>query len=97
MAKSRSNKTRKVEVLPSTTPEQGVQLISQQIAKGKQLLEGRPFDSDSYSAWEIVTRDFLSKVFGSLSPNVSSVTDVGKYGSFPMNAGDEWWENHRAK
>lgn len=97
MVKSRSNKTRDVEVLPSTTPEQGVKLISQQITKGNQLLENLPLDSDKYKAWEIVTRDFLSKVFGSLSPNVSSVTGVGKTGSFPMNAGEEWWEGHRAK
>ncbi len=98
MAKSRSNKTREgVEILPSATPEQGVTLISQQIAKGKQLLDNRPLDSDKYSAWETVTRDFLRKVFGSLSPNVSSVTGVGKSGAFPMDAGDDWWEKHRAK
>jgi len=71
--------------------------MSHQITKGKQLLENRPINSDQYSAWGTVTRDFLSKVFESLSPNVSSVTDVGKYGSFPMNAGEEFWENHRAK
>lgn len=97
MAKSRSNKTREIEVLPSVTPEQGVKLISQQIAKGKQLLDEGPIDADKYTAWGTVTRDFLTKVFGSLSPNVPSVTDVGKYGSFPMNAGEEWWDNHRAK
>lgn len=35
--------------------------------------------------------------FGAHSSNVSSVTDVGKYGGFPMEAGDEWWEAHRAE
>lgn len=97
MAGSRSNKIRNVEVLPSVTPEQGVKLISQQIAKGKELLLNRPLKSDKYSAWGTVTRDFLSKVFGSFSPNVSSVTDVGKYGSFPMDGGENWWENHRTE
>ena len=97
MPKLRSNSTREVEVMPSVTPEQGVMLISQQIEKGKSLLGERPINSDRYTAWETVTRDFLTKVFGSLSPNVSSVTGVGKTGSFPMNAGPDWWENHRAK
>ena len=97
MAKSRSNRTREVEVLPSVTPEQGVKLLSRQIDKGKQLLEKGDVDSDRYSAWETVTRDFLAKIFGSFSPNVSSVTGVGKTGSFPMNAGREWWDAHRSR
>lgn len=97
MAKARSNQTRQVEVLPSVTPEQGLTLLSQQITKAKSLLANRPLNSAAYSAWETVSRDFLSKVFGSLSPNVSSVTGVGKTGSFPMNAGDDWWERHRSE
>ena len=30
-------------------------------------------------------------------PNVSSITDVGVYGAFPMNAPESWWEDHRAE
>jgi hypothetical protein len=44
-----------------------------------------------------VTQNFLEKAFGRHSPNISSVMDVGKYGAFRMNAGEEWWENHRAE
>jgi predicted nucleotide-binding protein len=97
VAKYRSNRTREVEVLPSVTPEQDVKLLSQQIDKGKQLLKDGYVDSDRYSAWVTVTRDFLIKVFGSLSPNVSSVTGVGINGSFPINAGREWYEDHRVR
>lgn len=98
MTKSRSNKIREgVGILPSTTPEQGVGLISQQIVKGKQLLNNRPLASDKYSTWQTVTRDFLGKIFGSLSTNVSSVAEVGKFGSIPLNAGDDWRENHNSK
>ncbi len=97
MANSRRNRTRKgVEILPSVTSEKGLNLVSQQINKGNDLLNNRPLNSDKYIAWETVTRDFLRKIFGSLSPNVSSVTEVGKYGSFPQNAGSDWWENHHA-
>ena len=44
-----------------------------------------------------MTRNFLEKAFGLNSPNVSSVTDVGKYGAFPMGVGEDWWEKHRAE
>lgn len=97
MAKRRSNQTREIEVLPSVTPEQGIKLIQTQVDKGKTLLNGRPLLSDTYQAWGTVTKDFLTKIFGSLSPNVSAVTDVGRYGSFPMNAGEDYWEKHRTE
>lgn len=97
MANRRSNQTRKLEVLPSVTPEQGIGLIQTQIDKGKAFLTGRSLGSATYQAWETVTKDYLTKIFGSLSPNVSAVMDVGKYGSFPMNAGEDYWENHRAE
>jgi predicted nucleotide-binding protein len=97
MPKARSNNTRQVEVLPSVTPEQGLTLINKQIANGQTLLSQQPVSSAKYSAWEAVTRDFLSKTFGSLSPNVSSVMGVGKTGAFPMGAGENWWERHHAE
>ena len=82
---------------PQIPPTQGIQLLRGQIEKGKLLLASRPVGSDDYSSWELLTRNFLEKAFGANSPNVSSVTDVGKYGSFPMEAGKGWWEDHRAK
>ena len=95
MAKRRSNETRGIEVLPSVTPEQGIKLIGNLIEKGGAILGVRPFPSDKYQAWCTMARDFLAKIFGSLSPNVSSVMDVGRYGSIPMNAGEDYWEKHR--
>src|SRR5262245_15470928 len=82
---------------PQISPEQGIQLLRRQIESGKALLAGRPLGSDQYSSWELLTRNFLEKAFGTNSPNVSTVTDVGKYGAFPMEAGERWWEDHRAK
>jgi predicted nucleotide-binding protein len=82
---------------PQISPEQGIQLLRGQIDKGRALLAARPIGSDNYSSWELLTRNFLEKAFGTNSPNVSTVTDVGAYGAFPMNAGEHWWEDHRAK
>jgi predicted nucleotide-binding protein len=81
---------------PEVDPLTGIRLLRQQIQKGRDLLSTRPLESDRYSSWELVTRNYLEKVFGINSANVSSVIDVGKYGSFPMNASDKWWEEHRA-
>lgn len=93
----RSNQTRSVEVLPSVTPEQGLALIAKLLAKGKGLLDAPPVKADEYKAWCAVARDFLTKIFGSLSPNVSSVMDIGRYGAFPANATEAFWERHRAE
>jgi hypothetical protein len=60
-----------------------------------QLLSSRQLSSDDYSSWELLTRNYLEKAFGRHSPNISSVMDVGKYGTFPMGPNAQWWENHR--
>ena len=80
---------------PQVSAVQGIQLIETQIAKAGELLQKRPLTKDEYSTWELLTRNYLEKAFGRNSPNVSSVLDVGRYGSFPMNAGEQWWEQHR--
>lgn len=82
---------------PEISPADGVRLLNQQIQRAETLLGSQPVPSDALSSWELLTKNFLTKAFGQNSPNVSSVVDIGKYGSFPMNAGNEWWENHRAK
>lgn len=82
---------------PEIAPEDGIRLLNQQIERAEELLANRPIKSDALSAWELLTKNFLTKAFGNFSPNVSAVVDIGKYGSFPMNAGPDWWENHNAK
>jgi len=82
---------------PQISPEEGIRLLKSQIRKGQELFASRPISSDDYGSWGLVTRNYLEKAFGVNSPNVSSITDVGRYGSFPMNASEEWWENHQAK
>lgn len=81
---------------PSVLPERGIELLTKQRDKALELLNSRPLTSDQYAAWENTTREFLVMAFGPDSPNVRSVMDIGHYGSFPMNASEQWWENHRA-
>jgi hypothetical protein len=80
---------------PQVSPGQGIELLTRQIAAAEALMSARPIPRDQYSSWELVTRNLLEKAFGVNSPNVSSITDVGKYGSFPMEADERWWDEHR--
>jgi len=82
---------------PEVSPEKGTELLQRRIVEGEKLLDQRPLSDDDYSSWELVTKNILEKAFGRNSPNVASVTDVGKYGAFSMEAGEAWWENHRAE
>ncbi len=82
---------------PQISPQQAIDLLQRQIEKGEVILHRRPIAKDAYSSWELVTGNLLQKAFGKNSPNVTAVTSVGKYGGFPGNAGDAWWDNHRAE
>lgn len=79
---------------PQILPIKGIELLNGQIEKGNKLLSSRPLTKDEYISWELLTRNYLEKTFGMNSPNVTSVMNVGKCGSFQMNAGDKWWEQH---
>lgn len=94
MAKPRKTPEPSAREVP---PEKGIILLKQQIDKGRTLLGSRPLSSDDISTWDLLSRNFLEKAFGKNSPNVTSVTAAGAFGSFPMNAGEQWWENHRAE
>jgi predicted nucleotide-binding protein len=80
---------------PQVAPTEGVDLLGRQITAGEALKEAPSISEDDYASWEMLTRNFLEKAFGVNSPNISSITDVGKYGSFPMGEDDRFWEEHR--
>jgi len=82
---------------PEISPANGVRLLNQQIERGEYLLASRPLEADAVNTWELLTANYLSKAFGGGSPNIRSVVDIGKYGSFPMDASPEWLEDHRAR
>ncbi len=83
--------------LPEISPEKAIELIRKQIEVGEEFFEGSVIEKDAYSTWELLTKNYLEKAFGKNSPNITSVSSVGKYGSFPMGASEEWWNDHRAK
>jgi predicted nucleotide-binding protein len=77
--------------------EQGLHLLEQLKEKGERLLNSRPLSPDDHSQWKLLARNYLEKVFGANSPNITAITNVGVYGSFPINASEDWWEGHRAE
>jgi predicted nucleotide-binding protein len=81
---------------PSISPARGIELLNRQYEKGQSLLSNRPTKEEEYAAWENITREYLSKSFGSDSPNVRSVLDIGKGGGFLLDADESYWENRRA-
>lgn len=95
---TRRKSTPKPEIgAPEVSPDVGIGLLNKLISSGKELLSSRPLSSDAYSRWETLTRNYLEKAFGKNSPNVRTVTSIGMYGSFPMNASPAWWEQHRCE
>lgn len=82
---------------PSVRPDQGIQLLQKLVEKAKNLLNSQPISSAAEDGWEVIARDHLVRAFGSDSPNVDSVLDVGRFGSSPRDAGEHYWSAHRAK
>jgi predicted nucleotide-binding protein len=81
---------------PEIPAQRAIELLQAQVAKGEALLVAGQLSSDDHNAWKLLTENLLAKAFGRGSPNVAAVTDVGEYGSFPMNANEAWWAQHRA-
>lgn len=95
---TRTRKQARIEIgQPEITPAKAIALLKRHSEAGGKLLSERPIEEDDYSTWVMLSRNFLEKAFGKNSPNVTTVTSVGRYGAFPMEAGYAWWENHRAE
>ncbi|MDP2966256.1 MAG: nucleotide-binding protein [Pelolinea sp.] len=80
---------------PSVTQEQAISLLQRQVDNGIKLLSSEHLLEKDFDAWESVTKDFLIKSFGSQSHHINDVIDIGKYGSYQMDANEQYWENRR--
>jgi hypothetical protein len=82
---------------PTLTPKQALELLRQQVDKGRVLLANRPITSAAGLGWETVTRDVLARAFGSQSPHIDTVMSIGQY-RFAFGGGSEpEWEAGRAE
>lgn len=94
MGKRIAGNDSRIDALPTVTASRAIELLIGAIERGKELLAAG-VNPEDYTQWLTTTRGFLGKAFGSLSPNVGRVLDIGKYGSFPMGPAPEWWTQHR--
>ncbi len=85
-----------IATAPSLSPAQGAHLLKVQREKGRDLVSHRPITSDDEQAWEAFTREVLIRTFGSESPNIGAVMDVGKYAFAFGDGGEREYEAQRA-
>jgi predicted nucleotide-binding protein len=93
MSKNTKHPQRQLPTIPAT---EGLPLIEAQIKRADELLAHRPLTREEYAKWELLTKNFLEKVFGVNSPNIAAVADVGKYGFVPIFGGESDWEAHNS-
>lgn len=79
---------------PSATPEQGIGLLKQLVEKANTLLSSKLLEGDEVTAWTTLAENYLTKVFGSDSPNVSDVVNDSGILAIPMDADDYFWDEH---
>jgi predicted nucleotide-binding protein len=82
--------------LPQVSPVIGLKLLRELLSKGQELLQNRPLSSDGHSTWELLARNYLEKVFGVYSPNVSTVLSDGVY-AISFDADENFFEQKRAE
>lgn len=64
---------------PSVAPESGIELLSGQINKARQLLDSPPIQRDHFLQWKNTTRNFVEMAFGENHPNISSFDHSGVF------------------
>jgi predicted nucleotide-binding protein len=82
---------------PEVDPSTGRRLLLGQIDRGRELIVYGPLSEEDFAGWELVTGEYLGKVFGHGSPKIADVLDIGKHDDFPLDADDTWWNAHRAE
>lgn len=82
---------------PELTPGKSVDLLRKHSSLGLEILSSRPISADKYSVWVLLAGNYLAKAFGSDSPNIASVVNIGRFGGFAIGTGEAWSDNHRAE
>jgi predicted nucleotide-binding protein len=96
MASKRPTKpaTQIAAIPPSVDPHVGIKLLQKLIDKAT-LLRDQPFLKESdEDPWISLARDYLTRVFGSNSPNVSSVIHAQGDGGVYMGMGDQEYQQY---
>ncbi|MEE9609667.1 MAG: hypothetical protein V3W19_00365 [Desulfatiglandales bacterium] len=69
----RTGTKEELEKPASVDAKTGIALLHQQIEEAKRLLDNRPIKSAEYLAWNNATREDLTRIYGSNSPNIETI------------------------
>jgi hypothetical protein len=64
------------KVLEPVDIKTGIELLLDQIAQAKQLLNLRPIKSQALEFWNSRTREYLIRIYGERSPNVDTIVEA---------------------
>jgi hypothetical protein len=74
----------------------GIELLHEQIEEAKGLLNNRPIQSKNHEDWNKTTREYLIKIYGSKSPNISTILSAPGQSSVWMGMSDAVLERYEA-
>ncbi len=69
----RTGTKEELEKPASVDAKMGIELLQKQIEEAKRLLENRPIRPEEHSAWNNATREDLTRIYGSNSPNIETI------------------------
>jgi uncharacterized protein YjdB len=74
----------------------GIELLHEQIEEAKGLLNSRPIQSKNLEDWKKTTRESLIKIYGSKSPNISTILSAPGQNAVWMGMSDAVHERYEA-
>lgn len=92
----RTGTKEELEKPASVDAKTGIALLQKQIEEAKRLLDNRPIKSAEYLAWNNATREDLTRIYGSNSPNIETI--ISAPGNTPvwMGMSDALLERYEA-
>ncbi|NQU84116.1 MAG: nucleotide-binding protein [Parcubacteria group bacterium] len=90
----RSKAKEEVEIPSSIEPKAGILLLKKQKEKLNEMLTKESIDTAEHTAWKNTTKDYLKKIFGSKSDNISAVIHASSSESLQIGMGDYQWNKY---
>jgi hypothetical protein len=92
---------RRPPVVPQTPPsfsfDQRIDVLKRQKNAAERLLQQPTITADEHHSWNVVTRGWLEKAYGSESGNISAVLDAVPSFVIPMGSTEEYREHERRR
>lgn len=74
----------------------GIDLLQEQIAAAKRLLDKRPVKSEDLDSWNETTHEYLIRIYGERSPNIDTIIRASGGAPAWIFMPDDVAETHKA-